>query len=324
MLYYFGTLLTQKLKENISSLTKLIKILNISRSGFYSMLDNPTNIKVGLFLQICEEAKIDLSEVINLGNYTLSSDAPINKEELENLIPVLNAHDLTQNDLALFLNINETQLNKKLINKNFDHKELMAICSFFKIPIELFYKNQYKTSLSGISSATYARHSQVINLTQNRIAYENRICQIKLEVIDLINDCFRNISSLKLDSKNYCELYCRNNDYNNFNISIIGDNCSVPIIFLSNNPEHPIPIQAVIEEISFAVYAKFLKSNGIKINEVIWCELTYNSKEQINICLVKSESNTKFTNTQWLTIKGLNDKNIKIEPKEVKDFLNME
>ncbi|MBK3518719.1 helix-turn-helix domain-containing protein [Carboxylicivirga marina] len=324
MLDNFSEKFLLKAKEKGLSTSKIAREIGVSRGGLYNMLEAPNSIKIGLLLKMCELINWEIFEALQIDDYSQNSTDIIDFNYLYDLPEVILSHNYSVKDLELFIGISKELFLDKIKTESIDRKELLSICGFFNIPLDLFYKEQYKRELAGITPLQYNKHKNIINLAKIRVEYENAIIKTKLDVINLINEIFNEKSSVSLNSINFYETYRRGDDYSNFAISIIGDNSAIPIVFLSNTPDHSLFIQPVIEDISESINKKFLQVGNTNIHDIIWCELSYFSKDKINIALVKSESNTEFRNPQWLTIKNIYDKNIKANHAQVKEFLNME
>ncbi len=321
-LKHFSKTVLNKLSEKNISLNEFARRMNISRPGLQKMLDNINSIKLDSFLKICQLLKIEPLEYLGNEESVWTADHIIDRNQIKQLDKVLEAKGINLNEAATLLGYDQIKFKNSINNCELEPADIFKTCAIYNFPFQLFYKEQYKTEFKGIKPTGYLKHQRRIENSNKYLQYLSYLDKVKTEIIDLVNSAFKKDHNIINQDFDYQELIYSNNEYSSFLVSIFAENCNKPAVLISNNPNHILSTQPNIEILTQNIYDKFFTSRGIEIGDIIWIELTYSSKDSININLVKSESNTEFTNPQWLTIKGYYDRNIKIEPKKVKEFLN--
>ncbi|MCW3788908.1 helix-turn-helix domain-containing protein [Plebeiibacterium sediminum] len=322
-LKYISDTILKKAKQKGISVNELAEIINVSRGGLYKSLENIGNMKFANVVRLCEVLEISLEETNKNNQNADSIDYFIDYNKINLLQRLLDSHKVSIQDICLFLNVSEEEFVKKLKSSDFEAKEIVGLCSFYKAPYELLFKEHYKTKYKGISIEDYINFRSMIMNSQNLINYNNEVTSSMIAVVKVINSIFSELSNINCSNIEYVELINSNPGISNFPVNIIFENSNIPIVFVSNYPNHYTSIQLNIEEVANKTYNNFLKDKNIAIGEVIWVELSYFSEEKLNISIVKPTLRDKFSNPVWYTLRGVSDNEIKIDVQKIKDFLEI-
>ncbi len=323
MLENFNEFILEKIRKRNISTEDLSKSIGISRSGLYKLLDNPSSIKLSVFMELCSQLNIEINEALGIDNHTIHSNDIVDRTQLRYLSGVLNIHNYEESDLALFLKVSMKDLFSFVNSTSFGIMQLRSVCSFFKIPTDIFYKEQYKIDYKNIKAGDYINHNALIGRSQRLVNFWNEALQIKIYLIDTINSIFPKKHNLTILDSEYIELIENFADISNFPVHIVCKNVNLPVVFLSNYPNHSKPIQVNIEDVANRVYQKYLLDYKLSVHDFIWVELSYFSEGILNVSFVKSESSKKFSSPKWYTIRGVDDRNINIDSAKLKSFLNI-
>lgn len=310
MLENFNEFILEKIRKRNISTEDFSKSIGISRSGLYKLLDNPSSIKLSVFMELCSQLNIEINEALGIDNHTIHSNDIVDRTQLRYLSGVLNIHNYEESDLALFLKVSMKDLFSFVNSTTFGIMQLRSVCSFFKVPIDIFYKEQYKVDYKNIKAVDYINHNALIERSQRQVKFWSETLQIKLCLIDTINTIFPNKNNLTILDSEDIELIENFADISNF-----------PIVFLTNYPNHINQIQHNIETVADNVYSNILVKNKLSLHDIIWVEISYFSERSLNVSLLKSESPNKFNNPKKYTIRGASDRNIKIDIEKIKAFL---
>ncbi|WP_289055511.1 helix-turn-helix domain-containing protein [Carboxylicivirga marina] len=312
-------LVLSKLKSQKISQQELATKIEVSRSGLRKMLENPGSFKLETLNKIFQELTIDWNEITD--NFNVNSEmSKLNLSQTKLLGEYLLKHN--RDSLQLFFNVGDEKLNDIELDL-LPYEDWLSLCTYFNIPFELIKKEKFKRYYKGISISNYFNNKELILQQQLKIGFEITITETKLKIIDFINQSVQKVNFSLSNNKNYQETIEWNGESSNFSISIITENCNCPIVFISNSPSSFLPVQHFIEELCSRVYDKHFSNNPSYKERIIWVETSYFSSSSLNVSFVKFNDNSSFANPVWSVIRSANDSQLIINPKEVKEFLNM-
>ncbi len=324
----FSEIVRKKIKDQNISLNELASIVGMTRPGIQKLLNNIESIKLITFLNICNQLKINAEDYISNNNFpTASSYDLIESNQLVYLIEVFTKNNISIEDICNFLSITNSELEEKVANKKINHKELISLCSFYQIPFELFFKEKYKSSYKNIKPLDFIKYRSIVEKGNNLEIYQNVLSSIKLILVDYFNTHISVCDAktkVNINNIDYFEYSIKGNEPAYFPVTIISEETDIPLVFISNHPNYNTPTQHVIEELTQNIFGKFFHKNTMCVNDIIWIEVSYFTKDVINVALVKFNSDNEFKNPEWYSIRGVNDKEIKIDKARLLEFLNLD
>nr|WP_324292775.1 helix-turn-helix domain-containing protein [uncultured Carboxylicivirga sp.] len=309
-----------KLKVRRMTQLDLATKIDISRSGLRKMIENPSSFKLETLNKIFEELEISIEEIDN-STKDKSNIISFNSTQLKQFEQYLTQQN--KDLLQVYLNYTDSNISGFEL-ASFSFNEIKDLCKYFNIPLELLFDEKNKVHYKGILFSDFIKHKNLISSQQQRINYEIAINEIKIKILQFVNKEFKSTNNQLGNDFDYQELLEKNGEFSNFPISIIVENCNTPIVLISNSPNHYLPVQHFIEDIASRVFNKFFIKRNIKISDIFWVESSYFSNESINVSIVKFNSDSEFIDPSWCVIRNINDSQLIIDTKQVKEFLNKE
>ncbi|WP_282036300.1 hypothetical protein [Saccharicrinis aurantiacus] len=302
---------------------KLAETAGMSRTGLYNALDNPEVMKFGSVVKLCSFLNIDLTDFTSSSIKADSFSSFIDYSEVLLIVDYFKSYQLSIRDICLFLNVTEEELSRLINYQSISTQQIIGLCSFYKLPYEVFFKNQFRSKFKDIKLQEFIDFREIVLKSQSIKDYNTEILPAKIQILKILNRI--NDQAYKLDSSltEYMELFNEFGSVINFPVHIINDSVNSPLVFISNYPNHNVPLQTKIEDVTKKVYTNMLGDDQSMLDKIVWVEITYFSENSLNVSFVKFNNQEEFINPKWLTVRGANDNKITVDEIELKSFINL-
>jgi len=297
----------------------LASIIDLSRQALYAAFYSNESFRVKDLIKLADVLKLDLSELFAHELETKSKK--IDYHALSSLPKILEYKGIS--DLDVIPILNPGNLTSNLDLENIYYYNLYWFCKNYKIPFDLFIKDELRKEFKRVEVADYIKYQNLISKNNIESNYIENFHYHKIHLIKLINQIFKP-NRKKADLKNQDIYIPFEHDpgtlLNLYRVSFITEECNTPLIILTATPDSKIFMSGIANKLAEQVYDNYLKKYKIKLKEIVWGTFQYYYKGGYDIGLAKFPHGFKG-GIEWFDIDNDRfEKEFTIQ--ELKEFLN--